>query len=179
MVDVGFDLYCRLLEQAVQELKGESARPKPDVQVDLAVSAYLPADFVPDERQRLDLYRRLAESPGLSQLDDLGRELQERYGDLPEPAGNLLAVARLRLLAIKAGLATLVHQGRRLSCRLAPGVRADLPSLTRVVKWGRGRVQASPPRSNDLLVFKLDGMRGREIVDYATAALRQYLGESE
>ncbi len=179
MVDVGFDLYCRLLEQAVQELKGESTRPRPDVQVDLAVSAYLPADFVPDERQRLDLYRRLAESPGLSHLDDLGRELQDRYGDLPEPAENLLAVATLRLLAIKAGFAALTHQGRRLSCRLAPGGRGDPLSLARVVKWGRGRVQASPPRSKDLLVFKLDGMGGREVVAYVTAALRQYLGDSD
>ena len=177
MMDVGFDLYCRLLEQAVQEIRGGSTEPRQDVQVDLAVSAFLPTNFVGEERQRLDLYRRLAEAPDSSCLDDLETELQDRYGDLPQPARNLLAIARLRLLAAKAGLAALTHEGRRLSCRLAPGVRSEPASLARAVKWGRGRVQANPPRSNDLLIFKLDGMQGEEVVAYIAAALRQYIGE--
>jgi len=177
MVDVGFDLYCRLLEDAVKEIRGETTEPRPDVQVDLAVSAFLPTSFVKDERQRLDLYRRLADAPDSSRIDDLETELCDRYGDLPVPARNLLAVARLRLLAGKAGLVALTQQGRRLSCRSAPGASSDPDSLARVVKWGRGRVQAKPPRSNDLLTFKLDGMQGEEVVAYITAALRQYTGE--
>jgi transcription-repair coupling factor (superfamily II helicase) len=177
MVDVGFDLYCRLMEDAVKELRGEISAPKPDVQVDLAVSAFLPTAFVPDQRQRLDLYRRLLEAPDAPRLDDLEAELRDRYGDLPEPARNLLAVARLKLVANKTGLVALTQQGSRVSCRLAPGVRGDPESLARVMRWGRGRVQAAPPRSNDLLILKLEGVQGEEVVTYATAALRQYAGE--
>jgi len=102
---VGFEMYLSLLEEAVALAKGqpveeESAAP---VIVELALDAYLPVDYVRDEAERVDLYRRASGVHTLAELDDLAEELQERFGELPEPALNLLGLSRIKLLAREVG----------------------------------------------------------------------------
>jgi transcription-repair coupling factor (superfamily II helicase) len=95
--EVGFELYLEMLEQAIREMKGESApeeMPEPEIRV--PVAAYLPEDFVPDEQQRLGLYRRLSGRLSPELLADLEGELLDRYGPLPPETENLLKVVRLR-----------------------------------------------------------------------------------
>ncbi len=102
---VGFEMYLRLLEEAVALAKGdpveeETAAP---VIVELALDAYVPVDYVRDEVERVDLYRRASGVHTLAELDDLAEELTERFGEPPEPALNLLGLSRVKLLARQAG----------------------------------------------------------------------------
>ena len=98
IVGLGFDLYVKLLEEAVAHLKGEveSLRPEPRLLTDW--SAYLPDDYVPDEHEKLALYRRLAEARNDGAVDDFTLELMDRFGQLPPPAVALVELRRLRVL---------------------------------------------------------------------------------
>jgi transcription-repair coupling factor (superfamily II helicase) len=113
---VGFDLYCRLLAQAVRELRGEAPETvtgdealsyitplSEGVQINLPLAVYLPQDFVPDEAQRLQLYRRLAGLLSEQEIDAMGQELEDRFGELPGPVANLLYQLKLKVLAMESG----------------------------------------------------------------------------
>ena len=98
ILGLGFDLYVKLLEEAVAELKVEveSLRPEPRLLTDW--SAYLPDDYVPDEHEKLALYRRLAEARTATAIDDFTLELMDRFGQLPAPSVALVELRRLRVL---------------------------------------------------------------------------------
>jgi len=102
VVGLGFDLYVKLLEEAVAGLKGESAELPPEPRLLTDWSAYLPDDYVPDEHEKLNLYRRLAETRDVAGIDDLTLELMDRFGHLPQPAVALVELRRLRLLGASA-----------------------------------------------------------------------------
>lgn len=99
IVGLGFDFYVKLLEEAVAALKGEEAAVRPEPRLLTDWSAYLPDDYVPDEHEKLDLYRRLAGTRSADELDDLTLELLDRFGQLPPPAVALFELRRLRVLA--------------------------------------------------------------------------------
>ena len=104
MEAIGFDLYCRLLEETVTELQGGGGVPPLDVKVDMRLSAYLPDDYVGDPQQKMDLYRRLARIRRSESVSRLREEFKDRYGILPAPVENLLAIQRLRILAGAQGI---------------------------------------------------------------------------
>ncbi len=99
---LGFDLYVKLLEEAVHELRGAASDHRIEPRLLTDWSAYLPDDYVPDEHEKLNLYRRLAETRDLAALDELTIEMLDRFGQLPPPAIALFELRRLRLLG--AGL---------------------------------------------------------------------------
>lgn len=111
---VGYELYCQLLENAVRSLKRMPAKSMLDVSVDLPWPAYLPRDYVPGQRQRLEVYRRLSRVRDPGKLDEFRQELRDRYGPLPEPAEWLLRLVETRLLAAKWQVASLHRDGADL-----------------------------------------------------------------
>jgi transcription-repair coupling factor (superfamily II helicase) len=112
---VGFDLYVRMVGEAVQAYKGEKpAEEEAEVKVDLPVDALLPHDYIGVERLRLEAYRKLASAGSDEQLDEVVAELTDRYGSPPPEVANLVAVARFRLLARSYGLTDVSLQGRHI-----------------------------------------------------------------
>ena len=109
---VGFDLYVRMVGEAVQELKEGGGAPEAvETKVELPVDAHLPHEYVPGERLRLDAYRRIAAITSEDEIDAVRDELKDRFGPLPVPVLNLLEVARFRAKARRAGLAEVTVQG--------------------------------------------------------------------
>jgi transcription-repair coupling factor (superfamily II helicase) len=103
---VGYEMYCQLLENAVRGMKNQPLRTPLNVAVDLPWAAYLPRDYVPGQRLRIEVYRRLARVRKLERLEDFRQELVDRYGAVPEPAQWLFRFAELRLLAARWQVAT-------------------------------------------------------------------------
>jgi len=134
---VGFDLYVRMIGEAVTELRGDGPAEKPEVRVELPVNAHIPHDYVAGERLRLEAYTRIAAIDAESDITAVLEELTDRYGVPPEPVLNLLEVARLRALARRAGLTDLTLQGNHV--RFAPV--AELPDSKQV------RVQRLYPKT--------------------------------
>ncbi len=118
IADVGFDLYIRLVGEAVAEYRGDDTEPEPEMRIELPVDAHLPTDYVESERLRLEMYKRLAEVKSEADVKAIEAELHDRYGTPPQPTLNLLEVARFRLLAREAGVAEVVSQGNYV--RFAP-----------------------------------------------------------
>jgi transcription-repair coupling factor (superfamily II helicase) len=101
---VGYDLYCQMVSEAVAELKGEPVREPAEIKLDLPLAAHLPREYVTKEELRLEAYRRLAGVTLDSEVTDIRAEWEDRYGPLPQPAEDLLAVARLRAEAARTGV---------------------------------------------------------------------------
>jgi transcription-repair coupling factor (superfamily II helicase) len=120
---VGFDLYVRLLAEAVDEVRGVKHEPKPEVKVDLPVDAHLPESWIAREGLRLEAYRRIAEAEDEAALQDVRAELRDRYGELPEQAEALFTVARIRFLVGPRGVRTV--SWRDGTIRIEPFVLAD------------------------------------------------------
>jgi transcription-repair coupling factor (superfamily II helicase) len=128
---VGFDLYIRMIGEAVRELKDDAPPERPEVRVELPVNAHIPHDYIPGERLRLAAYTSIASIDSAEDLDSVRDELRDRYGELPVPVVTLLDVARLRFAARRAGLTDITLQGSHV--RFAP---VELPD-SRVVRVQR------------------------------------------
>jgi transcription-repair coupling factor (superfamily II helicase) len=120
---VGFDLYVRLLAEAVEAAKGRTQEPRPEVKVDLPIDAHLPESWIAREGLRLEAYRRIAEAPSIQALNDARAELTDRFGPLPPQAESLLTVAALRIEIGPRGVRTVSAQNERV--RLEPFVLAE------------------------------------------------------
>ncbi len=94
---VGYELYCQLLGNAVRELTHQPPKLTVDVDIDLPVNAFLPNDYVPELRHRIDIYRRLSRIADVSELDDVRDELEDRFGRIPAPVATLMQVAELKI----------------------------------------------------------------------------------
>lgn len=123
IADVGFDLYLRLVGDAVAEFRGEDTEPEPEMRIELPVEAHLPEDYVESERLRLEMYKRLAQVRSEDDLAEVHEELLDRYGPLPEPVAALLDVARFRLLCRDAGVTEVVSTSQ--SIRFSPATLPD------------------------------------------------------
>jgi transcription-repair coupling factor (superfamily II helicase) len=133
---VGFDLYVRMIGEAVSELRGSGPAERPEVRVELPVNAHIPHEYVPGERLRLEAYTRIAAINSEQDVTAVRDELADRYGTPPAPVLSLLEVARLRSLARRAGLTDIIQQGNHI--RFSP---VELPESRQV------RVQRLYPRT--------------------------------
>ncbi|MCK4593861.1 transcription-repair coupling factor, partial [bacterium] len=129
---VGFDLYVRLLKEAVAKLRGEEAEAgEPRTQVTGDFAAYIPDDYVGSPEIKLRLYRRLAECRTLTGVDDLRREFEDRFGPLPEPVINLFTTLEVRILGDPAGVKEVRIRGRRISLSFDDFSRVGRVNLSR------------------------------------------------
>ena len=118
-MSVGYDLYLKLLEEAVLEERGEEKKIAPECSADLTVNANIPERYVPSPEQRMDLYRRIAAIRGDEDASDLLDEMLDRYGEAPKPVLTLLDVALLRSAAVKAGVSDITQRKDVLRFQLA------------------------------------------------------------
>ncbi len=147
IADVGFDLYVRLVGEALAEYKGDTDSEPVDVKVELPLDAHLPHEYVPSERLRLDLYKRLADAHDEASIAAMREEIADRYGALPAPVETLLEVARLRTEARDAGIHEIVLAGSVV--RFAP---VELPE-SRSLRMNRLYPRSSmKPATRTLLI---------------------------
>jgi len=124
IAEVGFDLYMRMVSEAVEEFKVGFVDEKDhhprykECKIELPITAHIPVEYLPAERLRLDIYRRMADAVSQQELIDIREELVDRFGELPEPAEELMKLAALRVRAKGYGLTEVVLQGKFL--RIAP-----------------------------------------------------------
>ena len=109
---VGYELYCQLLEDAVRQVQNLPPKLSADVDIDLPVEAYLPADYVPDLRHKIDLYRRIAKINSATEIDEVSKELRDRFGPIPSAGERMLELAELRLDAAAWQISSITSDAR-------------------------------------------------------------------
>ena len=174
---VGFDLYVRLVGEAVADFRGEAPEEEvADVKVDLPVNAHLPHDYIPGERLRLEAYRALAAAESDEAVDAVRDELADRYGPLPEPVENLLQVARFRAFARRYGVTEVSLQGSvvrfsPLSLRESQEMRMHRLHPRSVWKGTVGTISVPRPGKPG------QPLRDVPLLDWARSVLVDVLGE--
>jgi transcription-repair coupling factor (superfamily II helicase) len=118
---VGFELYCRMLAEAVEALKGETHRRMPLITIDLPLPAFLPDEYIERAARRMEVYRRMVEAREAGELDALQAEVRDRYGPEPVPVVNLFGIARLRLACVEPGLREMIWSRGGLTLRFRRG----------------------------------------------------------
>ncbi|MGI5936777.1 MAG: transcription-repair coupling factor [Oscillospiraceae bacterium] len=170
MIAVGYDMYLKLLEEAVLEEKGEKPEVRAECSADLAVSANIPESYVRSSEQRMDLYRRIALIRTEEEADDLTDELIDRFGDPPPPVNALIHVALLRGEATKAGICDISQKDGYLRFALTDFDMARVSALYEQPKFkGRVKVEAD---SKPCLRLKLKS--GKHIIEQAREFVAAY-----
>lgn len=158
---VGFELYCKLLEEAIKKLKGEEVQQLPEPVLDLGVSAFIGDDYVPDPKQKVELYKKIIALQTLEEVDDLEEEITDRFADPPEEVQNLLQIARIKIICRQLGVASINVERDSFVIRLLPGVTIDDQDYNRLLEQYRGIVGFFPGktarlqiRTKDILLLK-------------------------
>lgn len=144
IVEVGFEMYTELLEEAVMELKGEVRENEVNPEINMKVSQFIPDDYMPDARQRLGFYKRLASVSSEDELNTLNDELSDRYGVIPPTVVNLIDVAGLKLLLKKLKAKELAQKGARLYLTLGEYTGKDAEMGKRLAEKALKLVKKEP-----------------------------------
>lgn len=149
MAAVGYALYCKLIEEAVSKVTGAGhSQPLVDPVLDLKIDAFLPADYVRDAQDRLEVYRRISDVHDEDSRSDTLDELVDRFGEPPEPVLRLIEVARLRAQAMQAAIARIHQSGAVATLRFDMNAHIDPEKLLEVVGRWQGQVSlgnTTPP----------------------------------
>jgi transcription-repair coupling factor (superfamily II helicase) len=138
IASVGFDMYLRLLEETVQELKGEEIPLEIHSALNLGLDIRIPPEYIADENQRLRAYKRIADARDAEQAEALRAELTDRYGPAPEAVETLLRFARLKTHAAQAGVEAVDRRGGALQIKFHPGSKIDPARLMQLVSSQEG-----------------------------------------
>ena len=172
MVSVGYDMYLKLLEDAVLEERGEKKPDQPDCTADLAIAASIDNRYVENGEQRMDLYRRMAAIRSQEDADELLDEMVDRYGDPPKGVMNLIAVALLRARATEAGIVDISQKGDKIAFTLAGFEFASVSVLCAQAEY-KGRLFVSPGSERPVLTVKL--LKAEDALTLARRFVEDYL----
>jgi transcription-repair coupling factor (superfamily II helicase) len=131
---VGFETYCRLLEEAIAEARGTPPPSQARAQLSLGFSASIPRVYVPEDGLRLSIYKRVADAESGEELVELASELEDRFGEPPPEVSQLLSAARLRVLATALGIEVIDRSAGRLTIRFGASRRAPLERVLAFVQ---------------------------------------------
>jgi transcription-repair coupling factor (superfamily II helicase) len=137
---VGYDLYSKLLAEAVRELTGGPTKTAVDPVISVTVEGFFPDDYVPEVNQRLALYKRLAGAASDAEVADLRAELADRFGPLPTAAGQLLDIVRIRVAARAVGVEKVEAGDGRALVTFSPATTLEPERIVRAIEQSRGRL---------------------------------------
>jgi transcription-repair coupling factor (superfamily II helicase) len=166
---IGFELYTQMLDRAVREMKGESSAEEAATQLNLGLNIRIPFEYIPEENQRLRMYKRVAGVETESQLADVGSELQDRYGEPPPAVRNLLEYATLKLLAVRVGVTAIERKREVMTIKFRENAGIDPEKLARFVSSQQG-AQFSP---DGTLKFALPVTAAGEVLNRLRALLER------
>ncbi len=172
---VGFELYTTMLERTVRELKGEVQPETAETQLNLGLNIRIPSDYIPEENQRLRMYKRVAGVETEAQLEDVAGELGDRYGAPPPPVRSLLEYATLKLLSQRVGVAQIERRREAVSIRFTESASVDPDRLARFVAGEPGS-QFTPA---GVLKFTLKEKQPEQVLARLRSLLEQLAGERQ
>jgi transcription-repair coupling factor (superfamily II helicase) len=141
---VGFELYAEMMEQAIHELRGEPVRPDFEPELRLGIPAYIPEAFVPDENERLVIYRRIARANSVADMDEIRDELRDRFGPVPTLVENLIAAMNLRRQMRDLMILSAILKNEQLEIKFHPEAPVEPEKLTALANANRNTMRLTP-----------------------------------
>lgn len=171
MEAVGYDLYCKMLNDAVLRLKGEKKEEEDfETTLDLDVNAFIPSFYVRNEAQKLELYKRISTIGTKEEMEDMTDELIDRFGDLPQAVHNLLYVAWLKAMAHQACVIDVKQKGENVFFEMKPDAKADVDRIPDVLKDFEGEMSL---RAGTIptFVLNLSGVKKKQKLEKIETAI--------
>lgn len=154
MAAVGYELYCKLLDETIRSLKGEYEPKAPDAVIDLRLDAFIDSSYIRQESRKIEMYKRIAAIEDLGDKYDVEEELVDRFGDIPPETQNLIYIAYTKALATKFGFSEISQQGRQVRMKLRQDKGLDPRQLMVILNENRDILRytgTNPPVLNILL----------------------------
>ena len=157
MAAIGYDAYCKLLNEAILEVRGESASPGAafETSIDLNIDAYIPSYYIEDETQKLEVYKKISEITGEADYFDVQEELEDRFGDLPACAENLLGAALTKAAAHAKHITGIVQRGKNVIMTFLPDAGVNAGAIERLVSGSGGRLKFTVA-ANPFLTYRTE-----------------------
>ena len=159
---IGFELYTSMLETAVKEMKGESSEERPATQLSLGIALRIDESYVPEENQRLRLYKKIAGSTSQTEISEVRAEMEDRYGAPPDATVYLLEAGRIRLECERLGIAQIDRKRNEVQMRFSEKALVDPQQLMKLVAKNAKRGAQFTPQG--LLKFPLSATRSDEVL---------------
>lgn len=161
MEAVGYDLYCKMLNEAVKYLKGEMDEESYTTTIDLNVDAFIPPSYIPNEYQKLDIYKRIAAVESEEEMDDMTEELIDRFGDIPKKVMQLLQIAHLKALAHSAYITSVEQKGDAFKITMYEKAKVRAENIPVLLNQYKGKL-VFKPEAVPYFVYEKRGKNKRE-----------------
>lgn len=169
---VGYEMYCKLLSETVKSLSGEEVEESVETRINLPVEAYLPDEYVPDSRQKVSLYKKIAGLETVGDRADLEAEMSDRYGTIPEPVEMLLEIAQLKHLCKELGVESIAAGDDQIKITFDDAKsQLDPARLIRIIRQDQ-RLRLMPPAR---LMVNMQGLAGRTLMLAVKAILKRLI----
>ncbi len=172
ITSVGFELYCKLLDEAIKKIKGQVVQKIPEPVLDLNVDAYIGDRYISDPKQKVEFYKKMAAVKSLEDATELEMEFEDRFGDLPDSVRNLLLVTQIKVLAREIGIASITSQKGIYMIRLLSGIIGNREKYHDLIRTYAGRVGYTHTR-NPLVKIKV-----HQLTDFAALTLLKQVLEA-
>ena len=172
LATVGYDMYCKLMEETLNEVSGRQTARELETRVDLRVDAFLPAEYVAEEKQRMEMYKRIASVVTDEDRADVTDELIDRYGPLPPAAETLLDVSQLRALCNRLGVSSVTRGKEGLIMKLDERFVPDPACLLQAISETDGRLALSA-RAPARMILKISNSQEQELLLEALRTIRK------
>ena len=150
---VGYDLYCKMLSEAVRHLKGEIPEETYATNVDLNIDAYIPASYIPNEYQKLDIYKRIAAIETEEEQEDMLEELIDRFGDPPRKVQQLLMIAQLKAKAHAAYVISVEQKGDEYKFTMYEKARVNVAKIPELLAKYKGELTFKTDAENPYFIY--------------------------
>lgn len=178
MMAVGYDLYTKLLAEAVKELKGEKQEEELRPVLELDISAYISDEYISNEALKMEIYRRIASVDSVEEADDLEDEVEDRFGDIPEPTRNLIMISRIRALAAKIGIESIIQKGDVINMKFHERSKLT-PQLLVAIKTTLDRQIKIIGTNSPIIAVKTRGNKGIKLLFRLQKILEEIMAMQE
>lgn len=155
MEAVGYDLYCKMLNEAVKQAKGTKVEESFETSIDLDIDAFIPPSYIRDEAQKLDVYKRIAGIENEEEKEEMLEELIDRFGDLPKPVENLLTIAEYKAKAHRAYFTEVAQKGEEVRFTLFERAKIDPGKIPEFVELYQGKMKFIADKKLPIFIYQL------------------------
>ena len=164
IASIGFSLYCKLLESAIEELKGNQTDDKDEVEIDLTIDAYIPEYYISDSKQKIEIYKKIMKAENEKVIMDIIDELIDRFGDPPGVVMNLIQISRIKVLARKLGIEKIEQNDNVIKCIFSDMDNIDGSSIIKLVQKYNKRLKIKSAKKPVLSIKALKNTNNLEFV---------------
>lgn len=178
MAAIGYDLYCRMLEDTVRLIRGDIEKEPIETTVEIKVDAYIPADYISDEVQKIEIYKKIAAIGSYDDMMDVIEEIEDRYSDIPQSVYNLMNISYIRSLGRTIGIEEIKEKGNEIIFTFESKDSFDKKLVDYIIK-NYNRKMAFKNDTKPLLIYKIDTIKKEELISNLKEILEKFTSAVE